>query len=322
MRIEYALGAVAPFGDAVLTIGAFDGVHLGHRRLVERTAELARERGARAVAITFWPHPLAVLRPQEQVALLSTLDEKIALIAGMELLDGVVVVPFTPELAASEPGVFLDMLRAWSSPRAFVEGPDFAFGRDRAGDLAYLRAAGARLGFDVERIEVTDDGERVSSTRIRRLVREGQVTAAARLLGQPYRVTGAVTLGDQRGRLLGFPTANIQPDARKALPANGVYAVRVALPGETTARHPGVANIGVRPTVSSEPKLLVEVHLLDAAMDLYGLTLGVDIIERLRDERRFDGVEALRAQIDRDARTARELLAGRTDDRSEESWAC
>lgn len=322
MRIEYALGAMEPFGDAVLTIGAFDGVHLGHRRLVERTAELARERGAQAVAVTFWPHPLAVLRPQEQAQLLSTLDEKIALLAGTELLDGVVVVPFTPELAASEPDVFLDMLRAWSLPRAFVEGPDFAFGRERAGDLAYLRAAGARLGFDVERIEVTDDGERVSSTRIRRLLREGQVTAAARLLDRPYHLTGSVALGDQRGRLLGFPTANIQPDARKALPANGVYAVRVALPGERAARHPGVANIGVRPTFSGEPKLLVEVHLLDAAMDLYGLTLGVDIIERLRDERRFDGVEALRAQIDRDARTARELLAGQTDDRSEASWAC
>lgn len=337
MRIEYALGAIAPFGDAVLTIGVFDGVHLGHRRLVERTAELARERGVQAVAVTFWPHPLAVLRPQEQAPLLSTLDEKIALLAGLGLLDGVVIVPFTPELAASEPEMFLDLLCAWSSPRALVVGPDFAFGHDRAGDLAYLRAAGARLGFDVERIEITDGGERVSSTRVRRLVREGQVREAARLLGRPYRLTGAVALGDQRGRLLGFPTANIQPDARKALPANGVYAVRVALPGETVARHPGVANIGVRPTVSSEPKLLVEVHLLDAAMDLYGLTLGVDMIERLRDERRFDGIEALRAQIDRDARTARDLLAGdergesprasghagaaQPGDRSEDSWA-
>jgi riboflavin kinase/FMN adenylyltransferase len=330
MRIEYALGAVAPIGDAVLTIGFFDGVHLGHRRLIERAAHLARERSARAVAVTFWPHPLAVLRPSEPIALLSTLEEKLALIDGLCLLDETVVMPFTPELAAHDPDAFLNLLRAWSSPIALVEGPDFAVGHERSGDLAYLHAAGERLGFAVEELEVCEGGERVSSTRIRRLVLAGQVAEAARLLGRPYRLGGEVVLGDQRGRLLGFPTANIRPDARKALPANGVYAVRVALPGERVASHPGVANIGVRPTVSSEPKLLIEVHMLDATMDLYGLTIGVDLVERLREERRFDGIDALRAQIDRDARTAREILSAPTmadraetdGDRSEASWAC
>lgn len=338
MRIEYAIGALPPFGDAVLTIGFFDGVHLGHRRLIERAAQLARERSARAIAVTFWPHPLAVLRPSEPVSLLSTLDEKLNLFADLDILDAAVVVPFTPELAERDPDAFLAMLREWSTPLALVEGPDFAIGHQRTGDLAYLRAAGERFGFTVEHIEARDGGERISSTRIRRMVREGRVAEAARLLGRPHRLSGEVTLGDQRGRLLGFPTANIRPDARKTLPANGVYAVRVALPGETVARHPGVANIGVRPTVSSEPKLLIEIHLLGATMDLYGLTIGVDIVERLRDERRFDGIDALKAQIDRDARMARELLANaapletlrrderesarQTGDRSEASWAC
>ena len=337
MRIEYALGAVAPAGDAVLTIGFFDGVHLGHRRLIERAAQLARERAAQAIAVTFWPHPLAVLRPAEPVSLLSTLEEKLALMDALGLLDATVVIPFTPELAAREPDAFLSSLRAWSSPVALVEGPDFALGHERTGDLSYLREAGQREGFTVEVTEARDGDERISSSRIRRLVREGLAVEAARLLGRPYRLTGEVTLGDQRGRLLGFPTANLRVDTRKALPAHGVYAVRVALPGERAARHPAVANIGVRPTVSSEPKLMIEVHLLDAAMDLYGLTLGVDLIERLREERRFDGLDALRAQIDRDARMAREILAtpamgqpaqvgqtgstGSTGNRSEASWA-
>lgn len=331
MRIEYALGAVAPVGDAVLTIGFFDGVHLGHRRLIERAAHLARARSARAVAVTFWPHPLAVPQPSEPSALLSTLEEKLALLDGLGQLDATIVMPFTPQLAAQDPDAFLADLRGWSSPVALIEGPDFALGHERTGDLAYLRAAGERQGFAVEVIEARDGDERVSSTRIRRLVREGQVVEAARLLGRPYRLAGEVTLGDQRGRLLGFPTANLRPDARKVLPAHGVYAVRVALPGERAASHPAVANIGVRPTVSSEPKLMIEVHLLDATMDLYGLTIGVDLIERLREERRFDGLDALRAQIDRDARTAREILAaptatgsagaGQAGNRSEASWA-
>lgn len=326
MRIEYALGAPAPVGDAVLTVGFFDGVHLGHRRLVEKAAQLARERSARAVAVTFWPHPLAVLQPSEPISLLSTLDEKLSQLAALRLLDAVVVLPLTPPLATREPEALLELLREWSSPVAFVESPGFAFGRDREGDIAWLSAAGERLGFTVETAEVREDGERVSSSRIRQIIRDGRVGDATRLLGRPYRLSGEVIQGDQRGRLLGFPTANLRLDARKTLPANGVYAVRVGLPGETEARRPAVANIGVRPTVSSEPKRMFEVHLLDAAIDLYGLTLGVDVVERLRDERRFDGLDALRDQIDRDARQAREILTvqpekGRAGDRSAASWA-
>ena len=298
-------------GPAALTLGVFDGVHAGHRRLVMRTAELAAELGARAVAVTFWPHPASVLRPEEAPPLLSTLDERLALLANLNVLDAVVVQPFTPALAALDPNAYLDGLQSWCEPRVLVEGPDFALGHDRAGTLAYLREACARRGFAVESVTVVEDGERVSSSRIRRLVEAGRVEDTARLLALPYALVGEVVEGDRRGRLLGFPTANLRVSANKALPANGVYAVRLRLPGERTAEHPAVANLGVRPTFGGEPRRLLEVHLLDATMDVYGLELGVEWIARLRDERRFDGIDALKAQIALDAQHAADLLAER-----------
>lgn len=314
MRVEYDLGTLAPVGPAVLTMGAFDGVHRGHRQLVSRAAELAHVRGARAVAITFWPHPEAVVRPDLRLALLTTLGERLDLLASLDLLDATVVLPFTERLATLDPEAFLDALSAWCEPVAFVEGPDFAFGHHRAGDLAFLRAAGARRGFTVEVLEVRDGdadstGERVSSTRIRALVSEGAVEQATRLIGHAYSLTGEVVGGDRRGRQLGFPTANLRLDDRKLLPALGIYAVRVRLPGETAARHPGVASIGVRPQFKSERNVLAEVHLLDATMDLYGLTIETELVARLREERRFASVEALVDQMRRDAHEARDLLA-------------
>jgi riboflavin kinase / FMN adenylyltransferase len=308
MRVEYDLGNTAPLGAAVLTIGFFDGVHRGHRRLIERVAELARAQSARAVVVTFWPHPVTVVRPEVSVSLLSTLEEKLDLLARLDLLDATVVMPFTPELAATDPEDFLARLDAFCRPLALVEGPDFAVGHNRAGDLAFLRAAGTRRGFTLETFEVREDSERVSSSRIRALVREGRIADVTRLLGRSYTLTGEVVEGDRRGRTLGFPTANLRLDARKILPANGVYAVRVRLPGERRADHAGVCNIGVRPTFGGEPRLHVEVYLLDVAIDLYGLTLAVEVVARLRDERRFTGIDALKAQIAADVEQARALL--------------
>ena len=308
MRVYYDFGSLPPMGPAVLTIGVFDGVHAGHRGLVARAGALAAERDARAVAVTFWPHPVSVLRPEEPFPLLSTLDEKLRLLSELDTLDAVVVQPFTPDLAALTPDAYLDALRAWCEPRMLVEGPDFALGHNRAGTIAYLREAGARRGFSVESVEVVEDDERVSSTRIRKLLREGNVEAAARLLARPYALAGEVVEGDKRGRLLGFPTANLRIDERLVLPANGVYAVRVRLPGEERAIHPAVANLGVRPTFGGEPRLLLETHLLGVTMDLYGLTIGVEWVARLRDERRFEGIEALKAQIALDAQRAASLL--------------
>lgn len=300
-------------GPAALTLGIFDGVHAGHRRIAARTAELATEQGLAALAVTFWPHPVSVLRPEEAPPLLSSLDERLALLARLGVLDGVVVQPFTPELAALTPEAYLDRLQRWCEPRVLVEGPDFALGRDRAGTLAYLRAAGGRRGFTVESVAVVEDGERVSSSRIRALLRDGCVEDVVPLLGRPYALVGEVVEGDRRGRLLGFPTANLRVSASKALPANGVYAVRVRLPGERDATHPAVANLGVRPTFGGEPRRLLEVHLLNVAMDLYGLELGVEWIARLREERRFDGIDALKAQIALDAQRAAELLGTGAD---------
>lgn len=323
MRVEYDLGTLAPLGHAVLTMGAFDGVHRGHRRLAARAAELARERSARAIAVTFWPHPAAVVRPDARLELLTTLDERLELLASLNQLDTTVVIPFTEQLAALDPETFLDAIGAWCRPVAFVEGPDFAFGHNRTGDLAFLRAAGARRGFSVETVVVRDDdddsdddddateggGERVSSSRIRDCVRDGRVEQATRLLGRPYTLSGEVVGGDRRGRLLGFPTANLRLDDRKLLPALGIYAVRVRLPGEAAAWHPGVASVGVRPQFKSERSVLAEVFLLDATIDLYGLTIEAELVARLREERRFESVDALIAQMHSDVQQARDVLA-------------
>lgn len=312
MRVEYLMGTSTgnrSLGPSALTIGTFDGVHLGHRGVIERTAELARQRRLHAVAVTFWPHPLEVVRPEAPVELLATLDERLDLFARTDLLDTVIVMPFTQALADVDPEAFLDILATFCEPRVLVEGADFALGKGRAGDIAFLRAAGERRGFAVETLEVRHDSERVSSTRIRSLVRDGNIDGATALLGHPYSIYGEVVDGDHRGRMLGFPTANLRIDARKVLPGNGVYAVRVRLPGERQAIHPAVANIGVRPTFGGEPRLLVEVHLLDATLDLYGQRLDVECVRRLRDERRFNGVAELIAQISTDTQQARDILA-------------
>lgn len=311
MRVEYLFGTPAgsmSLGPVALTIGTFDGVHLGHLQVLERAAALARQHEIGAIAVTFWPHPLEVLRPEPPVELLATLDERLDLFAYAGLLDTVVVVPFTQDLADLDSEAFLDLLATFCELRALVVGVDFALGKGRVGDIAFLRAAGERRGFAVEALNVRQDGERISSTSIRSLVRAGNIDEATTLLGHPYSVYGEVVSGDRRGRLLGFPTANLRIDARKVLPANGVYAVRVRLPGEERASHSAVANIGIRPTFGGEPRLLVEVHLLDITLDLYGLRLGVEFVARLRDERRFNGVAELVAQIAADARQARDLL--------------
>ncbi|HKB49363.1 MAG TPA: riboflavin kinase, partial [Ktedonobacterales bacterium] len=225
------------------------------------------------------------------------------------LLNAVLVLPVGDEVPPRPTDALLDTLCACCEPLTLVQGTDFALGDHRTNDVPSLVTAAERRGIPVERLDPPAGGEPSAGVRIRTLLAAGDVQEAARLLGHPYTLTGEVVAGDRRGRLLGFPTANLRLDARKALPAHGVYAVRVALPGEPAPRHAGVCNIGVRPTFGGEPRLLVEVHLLDAALDLYGLTLRVSLIARLRDERRFGGVDELKAQIARDAEEARMQLA-------------
>lgn len=336
MRVEYALGVPTSAATsttaqpAAVTIGTFDGVHRGHRAVLARTAERAHSLGIAALGVTFWPHPLAVLRPDDAPLLLMALEDRLALLGSLNLLDRVVVLPFTEALALERPEAFLDRLQGFCALRVLIEGADFAVGNQRAGDMDFLERAGAQRGFSVERVpdeheagDSGDSGARISSTRIRSLVQAGSISEATRLLGRPYTLRGEVVPGDKRGRLLGFPTANLRIDARVVLPARGVYAVRAYLPGEVseasatgnggTPQVPGhlaVCNIGVRPTFGGEPRILVEVHLLDASLDLYGLPLVIEFVQRLRDERRFEGVDALKAQIAVDAAQARSALAG------------
>jgi riboflavin kinase / FMN adenylyltransferase len=308
MHTVSQLAEIATREPAILTIGFFDGVHRGHQALVRRVSERAARESARAVLVTFWPHPLTVLQPDEPLSLLTMLDEKLERVGALGGLDLAVVLPFTTELSRLSPEQFLDTLRERFDVRGLVEGPDFAFGHNRAGDVSWLRRAGAARGFDVETLQVDAGGARISSTRIRDLIARGGVIEATELLGYPYMLTGEVIEGDQRGRLLGFPTANLRLDPVKLLPANGVYAVRVRLPADARPERPGVANIGVRPTIGEDNRRLLEVHLLDAQLDLYGQRLTVEIVARLRDEQRFPGLDALKAQIAVDADQARALL--------------
>jgi riboflavin kinase/FMN adenylyltransferase len=305
MQVIRQLETLTPDTPYALTIGVFDGIHRGHQHLIQQTAEAARAVGGKAGLVTFWPHPLAVLRPTLEVRHLTTLEEKLEILAALGMLDSVVVLPFTPALAATPASDFLDLLLRHLDMQVLLEGADFALGHNREGDMAFLADYGQQHRFRVETIGLQQAGDqRISSTRIRALLASGQVEEVATLLGRPYSARGVVMTGDQRGRLLGFPTANLGIDANKILPADGVYAVRARVGDED---YQGVTNIGVRPTVDGT-RHLTEVHLLDVACDLYGKVLEVQFVARLREERRFAGIEALKAQIAADVQQARLVL--------------
>ncbi len=290
-----------PLG-AVLTIGNFDGVHRGHRALIERTLQVAATYGAPAAALTFHPAPREVLDPDRAVPRIQTLRQRLDLLerAG---LDQVVVQAFTAELASMGPEAFARQILAERiGVRAFVLGHDFRFGRRRAGDARMLHEV---LDVPVHEVAALMEGDLpISSSRIRQALQEGDVAAATVLLGRPHVVEGTVGPGDQRGRALGFPTANVGA-VEGLVPRSGVYAVRATAAGET---YPAVANLGVRPTFGGASPAF-EVHLLDFTGDLYDQPLQVSFVARLRDERRFDSVEALVAAIREDAAEARRMLA-------------
>ena len=297
----------SPFARTVITIGNFDGVHLGHRAILARVVKRARELGGQAVAVTFDPHPLKFLRPETELPLLTTPEQKLNLLAACGL-DAVVVLPFTREFAALPArdfvtGYFCDRLRV----REVVIGHDYGFGRGREGNVDLLQEMGAGCGFTVQVVwAVAAEDAVVSSSLIRALLRLGKVIEAGRLLGRPYGVAGTVVRGKGRGaKLLGVPTANIRP-VNELLPASGIYAVRVRRGTEVL---PGVANIGTCPTFDNS-EFSLEVHLLEFNGELYGEDLGVDFIARLREERRFPSIEALAAQIHADIDQARQVLEG------------
>jgi len=297
-------GPPAPPGSAVITLGTFDGVHLGHRAVIDKTIAIAERESRLSAVLTFDPHPLRVVRPDAAPRLLTTTAEKMDLLrrTGAARVD---VIPFTAYLARFSPRRFVeDVLLAHYGLAHLVVGHDHGFGKDRSGDIETLRAIGAELGFSVTSVPALQLGDApVSSTRIRNLLLAGDVAPAADLLGRPYSLEGPVVRGEQRGRVLGFPTANVAVDADKLLPREGIYVVQAVIDGETAPR-PGVMHLGPRPTFFGfSPS--AEVFLLDYEGDLYDRHLRVHFLHRIRDIARFESAEALQDAIRSDIEIAR-----------------
>ena len=292
---------------SVLTIGSFDGVHRGHQHLISSVIASAERRGAASVVVTLHPHPKLVLRPDSTLSLLSTLEERL-LLASQLGLDYVVVFPFSLEHSQIRARDFVKLLVDHLNMTELQCGPNFALGYKREGTISFLREVGRELGFVVTVVEPREYEEGIiSSTRVRELVAEGDVSAASNLLGRFPGLRGLVVHGDHRGRLLGFPTANLDvPDgSTKLTPANGIYAVRVRLGNEWFN---GAANIGVRPQFGGGPRL-VEVYILDFDRDIYGQELEAHFVKRLRDEMKFANVAALVEQMTQDVARARTILS-------------
>jgi riboflavin kinase/FMN adenylyltransferase len=302
MRIVRGLESFPPdAGPSAVALGVFDGIHLGHRAILGTAVAQARRHGLAALACTFEPHPIDVLQPGRAPLPLTTLAERLELIAETGI-DTAVVITFTPAVAAVEPEAFVrDVLVGTLGARHVVVGFNHRFGRRARGDAGLLEALGAELGFHAHVVPPTTvDGVPVSSSEIRAALQAGDLPRAAKLLGRPYAVQGEVVRGVGRGRTLGFPTANVKTGRPLPLPA-GVYACHAFL---GSGRYRAVINVGVRPTFG-ETEPTVEAHLLDFSGDLYGSPIKLQFLRRLRDERKFPDVEALRTQIAQDVAAAR-----------------
>lgn len=305
-RIDKLEELVAQDGPLHLALGVFDGVHVGHRAVIARAVQAARKEGGKSFVVTFSPHPIRVIAPgKAPAALLATLDEKAAVLKALGV-DGLLVIHFDMDFANMEAENFVRKLLT-ADVRTVVVGEDWRFGRKRAGDVAMLRRMGAELGFRLEAVPpVMWDGERISSTRIRQAIRDGNFRAVAEMLGRPYEISGTVIEGRKLGRELGFPTANLTLGERQT-PRDGVWAV------EVDGGMKGVANLGTRPTVGGTGRLL-EVHLLDFSGDLYGKQMRVQFKKFLRPEKKFGSVDELREQIAQDAQQARRWFATESAD--------
>ena len=292
-----------------LTIGIFDGVHRGHQAVIREVIARARAHGLAAGAITFHPHPREVLRRDLTIEYVTSLEDRLALLLETGL-DTVATVSFTSEFAQTEAGDFVRMLVEELDLKRLIIGEDFALGRQRGGDPETLAQLGEELGFEVDVIDLIPDNgeqaEKISSTEIRTALNEGAVERVAALLGRRFSVHGPVVLGFERGRTIGFPTANVAVGADRAIPGPGVYATLAHLP---EGPHPSVTNIGVRPTFEDGGGLSIECHIFDFESDIYDTDLRVEFVQRLRGERKFEGVGQLTEQIARDCDAARRLLA-------------
>lgn len=307
VKIYHHINTFIPPGIPVVTTGTFDGVHHGHRQIINRLRETASKNGGETVLLTFFPHPRMVLFPDHVQLLLNTQEEKTKLLreAG---IDHLIIHPFTREFSMLTSQEFItDILVSKLSTKKLVIGHDHHFGRNREGSFMHLREFGPLYGFDVEEIPAQEvEHVQVSSTRIRNALGSGDVKTAAVYLGYSYTLSGNVVKGRQLGRTIGFPTANIQiDDTYKLVPANGVYAVIVERGNQGI---PGMLNIGVRPTVDQTYTQTIEVHLFDFDEDIYGETLRIHFIDRLRNEQKFADINALRHQLKLDKEEAIAIL--------------
>ncbi|MDO8617209.1 MAG: bifunctional riboflavin kinase/FAD synthetase [Dehalococcoidia bacterium] len=297
------LGRVAPGRPSAVTIGVFDGVHRGHQHLAGLLLERARQEGLAPVAITFNPHPRAVLWPGTAVSYITSLEERVELLQALGL-DAVAVLAFTSELAQLSPRDFLALVVEELEMRLLVVGPDFALGRNRAGTIDVMRGVGEQLGFRVEVAALlAEDGEKVGSSAVRQALAGGEIERVERLLGRPFSLRGPVVTGERRGRDLGFPTANIALGLDRALPAYGIYVTRAYV---HESAYQSCTSIGVRPTFEVEARPTVEAYILDFDGDIYGEELRIDLLHRLRGELRFGNVDDLVAQMQRDIEDTRE----------------
>jgi riboflavin kinase/FMN adenylyltransferase len=288
----------------VLTIGSFDGIHRGHQYLIRRVVARANEMGASSALVTLHPHPKIVLRPDSEMRYLSTIEERLDLLTPLGL-DYAVVFPFSLETSQIRAREFVQLLLDHLNLKEIFCGADFAFGYKREGNIAFLRELGREKNFVVTMVEPQKfDDTILSSTRARELIAQGEIDEAVRILGRFPSVRGRVVHGDQRGRTLGFPTANLSLADRRLIPANGIYAVRVRFENEWRL---GAASIGVRPTFEGKNRL-VEVFILDWDGDLYDRVMEVQFVKRLRDELKFESVDALVVQMTRDVAEARRVL--------------
>jgi riboflavin kinase/FMN adenylyltransferase len=305
MQVEKELARLSPEKDTLLTIGVFDGVHCGHKHLLSQLTEQARQQNLLSGVVTFRQHPQKMLSPQTRLPFLTDLTQRIGLLK-KEGVDMVVPLSFTSELAQLSASQFVSLLKRYLRMRGLLIGLDFALGKNREGDFDTLRALGEEMNFSVTIIPpLTINSEVVSSTAIRQALADGDMKRVTNLIGRPFRLQGQVITGTGRGLELGFPTANLKIDPKQALPAEGVYATRTYLDDKA---YPSVTNIGRNPTFGDN-ELTVEAYLLDYQTNLYGRELKIDIIERLRDEKRFDSVEELKNQIAADIEQGRAILS-------------
>ena len=337
MEYQTTLSAHEPIA---ITVGNFDGIHLGHQRLLHEVGELARTLQCKPVLVTFWPHTLLVVRPEIDIRYLTTQDEKLALAKQYGGIVDSIVITFTPEVAAMSAEDFMNQLCQRFSIQGMVFGADFSLGHNRMGDITFLERYGLQHDIRVHTVSLAEAHQnRISSSRIRMLLGQGDIAQANELLGHPVIVSGIVRQGAKRGRMLGFPTANLYPDVRKLLPADGVYAAIVHVQDNQESdlltpssvykdvanigtngggvgdsfeieTYKSVVNIGTRPTFNGKERL-VEVHLLDANLNLYDRKLTVEFIEHLRGEQRFPNIDALKAQISADVQKAYHILTVR-----------